>query len=51
MIDALDKVQPVTGQMIPAQPPDYLAANHLFAPVPSRSVWRPRAMSSSRSKC
>ncbi len=31
VIDALDKVQPVTGKMIPEQSPEYLAANHLFS--------------------
>ena len=31
IIDALDKVQPVTGQMIPNQSPDYLSANHLWS--------------------
>ena len=30
IIDALDKVQPATGQMIPAQSTQYLAANHLW---------------------
>ena len=30
IVDALDKVQPVTGQMIPPQDPGYLAANHLW---------------------
>lgn len=30
IIDALDKVQPVTGQMIPPEEPSYLAANHLW---------------------
>lgn len=30
VIDELDKVQPVTGAMIPAQPAGYLAANHLW---------------------
>ena len=30
IIDALDKVQPVTGEMIPPQKPSYLAANHLW---------------------
>jgi hypothetical protein len=30
IIDALDKVQPTTGQMIPAQAPQYFAANHLW---------------------
>jgi hypothetical protein len=31
MIDALDKVQPVTGNMIPPQEPGYLSANHLWS--------------------
>jgi hypothetical protein len=31
IIDPLDKVQPRTGQMIPTQPPQYLAANHLWS--------------------
>lgn len=30
VIDELDKVQPVTGAMIPPQPDGYLAANHLW---------------------
>jgi hypothetical protein len=30
IIDALDKVQPVTGEMVPPQEPAYLAANHLW---------------------
>ncbi|MDB5299821.1 MAG: hypothetical protein JWO87_1484 [Phycisphaerales bacterium] len=30
IIDALDKVQPVTGAMIPPQEPGYLAGNHLW---------------------
>ncbi len=30
VIDALDKVEPVTGKMIPAQSDDYLLANHLW---------------------
>lgn len=30
IIDALDKVQPITGQMIPPEPADYLSANHLW---------------------
>ncbi|HVS36284.1 MAG TPA: GDSL-type esterase/lipase family protein, partial [Gemmataceae bacterium] len=31
IIDELDKVQPVTGEMIPKQPNGYLAANHLWS--------------------
>jgi len=31
IIDALDKVHPVSGKMIPAQAPGYLAANHLWS--------------------
>jgi len=31
VIDALDKVHPITGRMIPKQSPEYLAANHLFS--------------------
>ena len=31
VIDELDKVQPVTGEMIPKQPDGYLAANHLWS--------------------
>lgn len=31
VIDALDKVHPVTGQMTPAQKPEYLRANHLWS--------------------
>jgi len=31
IVDALDKVQPLTGKMIPEQAPDYLAANHLWS--------------------
>src|SRR5437764_14876208 len=30
IVDELDKVQPVTGQMIPAQDASYLSANHLW---------------------
>ena len=30
VIDELDKVQPVTGKMLPEQPAGYLAANHLW---------------------
>ncbi len=30
ILDELDKVQPVTGEMIPKQPEGYLAANHLW---------------------
>ncbi|WP_157369519.1 GDSL-type esterase/lipase family protein [Zavarzinella formosa] len=30
VIDELDKVDPVTGKIIPDQPADYLAANHLW---------------------
>ncbi|MBN2023734.1 MAG: DNRLRE domain-containing protein [Pirellulales bacterium] len=30
VIDALDKVQPLTGRMIPEQPAEYLQANHLW---------------------
>jgi len=31
VIDALDKVHPVTGKMIPEQSAEYLIANHLFS--------------------
>ena len=31
VIDALDKVHPLSGRMIPEQKPAYLAANHLFS--------------------
>ena len=31
VIDPLDKVQPVTGKMIPSRPASYLAANHLWS--------------------
>jgi lysophospholipase L1-like esterase len=31
VIDELDKVQPVTGEMIPKQPDGYLTANHLWS--------------------
>jgi hypothetical protein len=31
VLDELDKVQPVTGEMIPPQPSVYLAANHLWS--------------------
>jgi len=31
VIDALDKVHPVTGKMIPGQSADYLSANHIFS--------------------
>ena len=31
VIDELDKVHPVTGAMVPEQPADYLAANHLWS--------------------
>ncbi len=30
VIDALDKVHPATGKMIPEQPAEYASANHLF---------------------
>ena len=30
ILDELDKVQPVTGEMIPSQPEGYLTANHLW---------------------
>jgi hypothetical protein len=30
ILDELDKVQPITGEMIPKQPDGYLAANHLW---------------------
>ena len=30
ILDELDKVQPVTGELIPSQPEGYLAANHLW---------------------
>jgi len=30
VVDPLDKVQPVTGKMIPEQPAEYLEANHLW---------------------
>jgi len=30
IIDALDKVQPASGKMVPEQPVDYLASNHLW---------------------
>ena len=30
IIDELDKVQPVTGEMIPKRPESYLAHNHLW---------------------
>src|SRR5262249_45155333 len=31
VLDELDKVQPLTGELIPAQPDGYLAANHLWS--------------------
>ncbi len=31
VVDELDKVQPVTGEMIPKQPNGYLAVNHLWS--------------------
>ena len=31
VIDPLDKLQPQTGEMIPPQPAEYLAANHLWS--------------------
>ena len=31
VIDELDKVHPVSGAMIPKQPPEYLSANHLWS--------------------
>ncbi|MEX0776662.1 MAG: hypothetical protein WD042_13245 [Phycisphaeraceae bacterium] len=31
IIDPLDKVQPITGKLIPAHEPGYLAANHLWS--------------------
>jgi hypothetical protein len=30
VLDELDKVQPVTGSMVPAQPEGYLASNHIW---------------------
>ena len=36
IIDALDKVQPSTGNMIPPQDPGYLAANHLWSAAQKR---------------
>ncbi len=36
IIDALDKVHPVTGNCIPAHPPEYLASNHLFSAASRR---------------
>ena len=31
IIDALDKVQPLTGEMIPQQPAEYITRNHLWS--------------------
>ena len=31
VVDALDKISPATGQMIPARPAEYLLGNHLFS--------------------
>lgn len=31
ILDALDKVHPISGEMIPQQPPRYLSANHLWS--------------------
>jgi hypothetical protein len=36
VIDELDKIQPVTGEMIPRQPGGYLAANHLWDAASNR---------------
>jgi hypothetical protein len=36
VIDELDKVDPVSGRMIPAQAPGYLAANHLWTAADGR---------------
>ena len=30
VIDAMDKIEPATGKMIPEEPPEYLLANHLW---------------------
>ena len=31
IIDSLDKIHPVTGELIPAHPADYLRANHIWS--------------------
>jgi hypothetical protein len=36
IVDELDKVHPLTGELIPSQPPDYLAANHLWSAADRR---------------
>ncbi len=36
VIDELDKVNPNTGELIPGQPDDYLAANHLWSAADRR---------------
>ena len=51
VIDELDKVQPVTGEMIPKQPDGYLAANHLWSAKTSKSACTRPATNSSASRC
>ena len=48
IIDQLDKVQPVTGEMIPSRPESYLVHNHLWDAWRARSGFSPRGMNSSR---
>lgn len=36
IVDALDKLQPDSGRMIPPQAPEYLAANHLWSAAQKR---------------
>jgi hypothetical protein len=36
VVDLLDKIDPVSGRMIPAQPPDYKGGNHLFSAAQRR---------------
>ncbi len=52
ILDELDKVHPVTGEMIPKQADGYLAANHLWSAKDKfKSACTRRAMSSSLSRC
>lgn len=46
VIDELDKVQPITGEMVPKQPAGYLSANHLW-----NAERRLISLSGARSEC
>ena len=55
ILDELDKVNPVTGELIPSQPDDYLTANHLWNAADrkitlSRSTQRIRRVSDSAAR-